>query len=291
MKTPARSSIALVSAAVAFVLACVAAPAHGLEYDEVQNLIRDRVPENVIINMARSDTTLYITTEQADELRRMGASETLIVALRPRATSAPALVPASPPRSAPVIVSRTPIQPVQASQADSVEGQPVFPVQVTLSSAMPPRYDKEGWVSISNRDWMPYYININAGDKRMFLSRNPNGGFEIQSGQNISVNLRKNTYKLYGDSGNKLEVKIRENEVTTLSLEPFGVFGNSGLTGVAVDRDKVRSEVLVNNYTPAPTVIVERPPVVVVPPPAVYYRRHPYNRHGGGFYFDFYHRR
>lgn len=297
MNTSMRKSTAIVPAILALVVAFAMSSASALEYQEVQSLVRDRVPENVIINMAKADTSLYITTEQADELRRMGASENLITALRPRATTAPApSYPSTPAPSAPVIVSRPPSRPVQPaqpvpSQATSVEGQPVFPAQVTISSAMPARYDKEGWVSISNRDWMPYYINVNVSDKRMFLSRNPNGGFEIQSGQNIALNLRKNTYKLYGDSGNKLEVKIREDEVTTLSLEPFGVFGNSGLTGVAVDRDKVRTEVLVSNYSPAPTVIVEESPsVIVVPPPAVYYRRHPYYRHGGGFYFDYYHR-
>ena len=142
-----------------------------------------------------------------------------------------------------------------------------MPLSVTMSSAYPALYEKQGWLSISNRDWQPYFLIVNESDEKMYLSRNNNGGTVINPGENVVLNIRRNGYKLYGDTGEKLEVKIRENLTTTLSLEPFGVFGNSGLTGVATDRGKIKSQVLFAPYVPVQRVIVEPAPVVIAPPP------------------------
>lgn len=71
-----------------------AAPASALDFNDVQNLIRNQVPENVIINMTQQDSSLVITPEQANQLRGMGASESLIAAIRP-AASTQAAVPSS----------------------------------------------------------------------------------------------------------------------------------------------------------------------------------------------------
>lgn len=248
----------------------------ALDYGEVVSLLSNNVPETVIINMASNQGGIGLSERQADDLRGLGASESLIAALKTRPN--------------PVIVSDSP--PAVASSGTisnmSAEGSPIFPADITIMGAHPALCEKEGWLSVTNRDWEPYYLQINIKDKRMFLSKHPNGGVEIDSGENVVLNIRKEGYKLYGDSGEKLEVKIRENLTTTLSLEPFGMFGNSGLRGVATDRGKVRSEILFEPYYPRPqTIIVEpvpAPVIVAPPPPARYYYygpryygpRHPY---------------
>lgn len=302
-----RAAAKRVAIALAVVLAAVQGRAAALDVDEVQTLVRNNVAEEVIINMVRSDGTIYITHEQANELRAIGASENLVQAMRPTATTwtdvsdSPRPAISSPPTiitdaapiqgGAPVIVDAQPATVIGSGMP--ADGSPISPVAITSSTPYPPRYDKEGWVSVSNHDWQPYYLSVNPGNKRMFLSKFPNGGMEIPSGGAVVMNLRKETYKLYGDTGEDLKVKVRENETTSVSLNPFGVFGNSGLTGVSVDRDKSRSEVLFGNYVPPPAVVIQEAPVVVVPPPPppVYYHRpHYYRRHpGNSFYFGYRH--
>ncbi len=312
--------------------------AAALDVGDVKNLIQNKVSEDVIINMVKTDGTIYITPEEAAMFRSMGASENLIAALRPTpymatpsasappaaaAASAPAkgyrppkvISPSQPSAQAAPVQQPAPPAPsvtvVQSAPAPTVvssgtaEGSPIVPAEVAMSSAYPALYHKEGWLSVYNRDWTTYYLSINVDKEKMFLSKVPNGGMAIDSGQNVIVNIRKHDYKLYGDSGKDLKVNVREGETTTLSLNPFGVFGNSGLTGVATDRDKVRSEVLFYAYSPAPTVIVEQPPVVVQPPVVIeqppvyvvpgprYYRPYYYGpgpryyRGGSGMYFNF----
>lgn len=289
--------------------------AAALDVNDVRNLIKNKVPEDAIINMVKNEGTIYITPEEAKEFRSLGASDKLITALRPTPTSlsTPTVVTSLPSTS-----SISAAAPTSAAVSESVavtpaatvsghaDGTPIFPVAITMTAAFPQRYDKEGWLSIFNRDWVPYYFNIDQGAKRIFVSRVPNGGIVVQSGENLPVNLRKEEYKLYGDSGRELKIKIRENESTSLSLNPFGVFGNSGLTGVATDRERTRSAVLFDAYVPTPpTVIIESPPpavyvepappVYVVPGPRPYYRPYhygpgyygPHNRGGGGIYFNF----
>lgn len=282
--------------------------ARALDFEEVKVLVRNNVAEEVIINMVKGDGTIYTTLEQAGELRALGASENLVAAMRPTATTLtdvsayPSAAPATTFRTPTVITDSTPGQtvvqapativsePVVVSSGMLPDGAPISPVAITSSSAYPPRFAKEGWVSFANHDWIPYYVNINPGSKRIFLSKFPNGGAAIESGSSLVVNLRKETYKMYGDSGEDLKVKVRENETTSVALNPYGVFGNSGLTGVSVDRDKVRSEVLFRNYAPPPAVVVQEAPVVVVPaaPPPVFYHPYPRYRHGGdSFYFGY----
>lgn len=311
-----RRSLLFALAAVCLTIG-MGARAYALNFDDVVALYKSGVDENVIIKMAEADKTLYITYEQANQLIAMGASKTLVDSLRPRPTGGGnpgVVVEKAPPPPTPGAVRTevvdmpivsTVLPPggvetvtttvVEAGVA-SADGQPIVPVQVARATVMPSLYAKEGWLSVMNRDWIPYYLNIDFKRERMFLSKNPNGGALIQSGQNLILNIRKDGYKLYGDSGRGLEVKIREGETTTLSLEPFGVFGNSGLTGVAATRDKVRSEVLFNNYVPPPPVVVmpAPAPVVVVPayppPPPVYYTRPPYyyrDRGWNGIYFEY----
>lgn len=288
-------------AACAFIFSIGAARA--LDSDEVRTLVQNQVPEEVILNMIRTDGTIYITLEEAEEFRALGASENLVAALRPTATTTTATAPTASAAAlsssgAPTIIMDEPTVVAPAptvaygtsalvESAMPADGAPVTPVAITNSTPYPPRYAKEGWIVFSNHDWSPYYLSYGGGNKRMFLSKFPNGGVEIASGSSVVVNVRKESYKLYGDSGEDLKIKVRENETTTVALNPFGVFGNSGLTGVSVDRDKVRSEVLFRNYVPAPqVVVVEEPPVVVVPGPPMYY--HPRRRHDS-FYFRYNH--
>jgi hypothetical protein len=249
--------------------------AMALDSGDVENLLRNHVAEDVILNMVEDEDSLYITTEEANVLRSLGASENLIAALHPTDITTTYAEPDIAAFAATV----------ESTESMPAAGTPIAPVAITMSSAFPPRYDKEGWLTIMNRDWQPYYVNIAVQNKRIFISRSPNGGFALQSGQSITVNIRKEGYKAYGDTGKSLTVKVREAETTTLSLNPFGVFGNSGLTGVATDREKVRTEVLFSNYVPAPTVIVQEPPVVVVPGPPVYYAPTPRYYYGPRGYY------
>ena len=239
----------------------------ALDFNDVVGLKQNGISDEVLVNMVHQGGGFQLTQEQEHQLRGLGVGDNLIVAIRstPRVSSPePSSLPAAPQTHPSPTPTATPIRVIEAPQ-------PVIPLPVTEPEALPARFDKEGWLSISNSDMTDYYLNVDVGAKRLFLSRIPNGGFEIPPGSNRVINIRKETYKLYGDSGRRLEVKVRENEVTRLSLIPFGVEGNSGLTGVVKDRDRVRSEALFDNYVPPPTVIVQPAPVVVVPEPYPYY--------------------
>lgn len=178
------------------------------------------------------------------------------------------------------------------------------------SYSPPPLGRKQGWLTISNRDWQTYSIVVTGKDKIFVYRANQGqGGLVIPSGATMTIALEKETYDLYGNNSEKLKVKVREGRTTTLSLEPFGYTGNTGLMGVVNDGDKVRNEVLFDDYAPPviiqqppPTVIVNRPPpppVIIQRPPVVvgrpYHRpppppppRHHGNRKGGwGITFNF----
>lgn len=247
---------------VGLLAAGVCGRASALDVLDVQNMIVNGVPEAVIINMASSQGGLTMSEVDANALRSAGASENLITSLGV-VKAEPVIVTTTTTAAPPVVVT--------SSAASPADGSAMFPASVVMSGSYPALYAKEGWLSVSNRDWQPYFLLIDVQKKRMFLSRNPNGGVQIDSGQNVVLNVRKEGYKLYGDSGEKLTVKIRENLTTTLALEPFGVFGNSGLTGVATDQGKTKSEVLFYPFVPRPqTVIIERPAPVIVEPAPVY---------------------
>ena len=251
----------------------------ALDVNDVMAMKRNGLSDAVIIEQVRLSGGVAATPEQAARLRSEGASEQLLATLTAAApASAPAGVPSAPgiaaaPRSAPAAAV------------------PVRAAAITTIGARPGLCEKEGWLSVANTDAISYFLEINPRSKRMFLSRNPNGGVEIPSGHDLTFNLRKETYKLYGESGEDLSIKIREGEPTRLTLSPFGVVGNSGLTGTAQDRDRVRQEVLFNNYAPPPVVIVRPPVIVTEPAPVVvvpgspWHYPAPYRRHYYGYWW------
>jgi hypothetical protein len=242
--------------------------AAALDFNDVVNLRQNNVPDTVIINMVRQQGGMALTPEQQASLRAGGASEALLAAFAPAPSAA---------------------VPLQSAARVAGDGEPITPLRVTEMEQMPAVYANEGWLSISNTDCEPYYLSYDTKSRRMLLSDYPNGGVEIRAGANRALNLRKGTYKLYGESGRDLTVHVREHEVTHLSLVPFGVVGNSGLTGVARDRERTRTEMLVANWTPP--VVVQPAPVIVVPaqPPPVYYYDYRYGRSpwGRGYSYGF----
>ena len=64
------------------VVAAACAPVRALDFNDMRNLIKNQVGESVIISVAQQDPNLAITPEQANELRGMGASESLINSIR-----------------------------------------------------------------------------------------------------------------------------------------------------------------------------------------------------------------
>ncbi len=284
-KTRRRAGV--VFAALCAVAALWAPTAKGLDFDDLVSLIENGVQESALIGILRDGGGVDLDAEDEAILRRMGVSEQVIALARTGPAAEPARIAAAP--AAPVASL-----PTSVPVAGPVAGTPVTPIPVAVSNAFPSLYAKEGWLSVANQDAIPYYLNVSPGNKQLFISRNPNGGYELAPGQNIVLNLRKETYKMYGDSGRELKIRVREGENTTLRLVPFGVVGNSGLQGVAQDRERVRSEVLFNNYVPQPpVVVVDQPPVVIIeePRPRGYYYFHDrprYRRHHrGGTSFGF----
>ena len=194
-----------------------------------------------------------------------------------------------------------------AAAVPAMAGQ--FGVSVTLAPsgrafAPPALGRKQGWLTITNRDWFDYTLNVDHGSEKLFLYRQGQGwgSVHIPSGTTISLALNKNTWDLYGNTNGRLKVRIREGRTTTLSLEPFGFVGNTGLVGIANDGNNVRREtlfevmsapvviapapptVIVQQPPPPPVIIHRPPPVVVAPPPVVVVppRRPPPPRRGGG---------
>ncbi|MDR1745421.1 MAG: hypothetical protein LBS30_06685 [Planctomycetota bacterium] len=55
--------------------------AAALDYNDVKNLIANQVPESVITSLVQQNPSFVITTDHVNELRGMGASETLIGSL------------------------------------------------------------------------------------------------------------------------------------------------------------------------------------------------------------------
>lgn len=54
----------------------------ALDFNDIRNLIANQVSETVIQNMVRQDASLAITDSQANELRGLGASESLVASIR-----------------------------------------------------------------------------------------------------------------------------------------------------------------------------------------------------------------
>lgn len=162
---------------------------------------------------------------------------------------------------------------------------------ISRQYAPPPMMRKEGLLAISNRDWQDYTmvvtrkgrISLYRGDASYAGYRN----FRLPAGSTVYLALEKDTWEVSAENTDRLKVKVREGRTSTLSLNPFGFAGNTGLMGVTNDGDKVREQVLFDNYTrpvvvqpptvvvpPPPPTIITRPPVIVHDP----YRRPPYHR-------------
>ncbi len=160
---------------------------------------------------------------------------------------------------------------------------------------------KQGWLSISNRDYEDYtFVETKKGRASLYRGRQPyTGGVVIPSGSTITLAVEKDTWEIQGETGDRLKVKVREGRTSTVSLEPYGYAGQTGLRGISNDGERVRDEILFESYVqpqvvvrPAPpTVIVERPapPAVIVRPPVVVGRpsHRPHNDKDWGFSFNF----
>ncbi|MCD8140371.1 MAG: hypothetical protein LUE17_11445 [Planctomycetaceae bacterium] len=176
------------------------------------------------------------------------------------------------------------------------------------SYAPPHLGSRQGWLTISNRDWEDYtFVESKRGRASLFRGRQPyTGGVVIPSGTTITIAVEKDTWEIQGETGDRLKVKVREGRTSTVSLEPFGYAGQTGLRGISNDGDRVRDEILFESYArpqvvvrPAqPTVIVERPapPPVIVRPPVVVHRpshrppprpSRPHRDNDWGFSFSF----
>lgn len=165
---------------------------------------------------------------------------------------------------------------VFAVPAESMAGQAEVRLAPIRSSYAPPGLGRnQGWLTITNRDWKDYTVTIMKKGKMAINEGAAYGGTVIRSGTSVTIALEKDTWEMYGSSGEKLKCKVREGRTSTINLEPFGYVNNSGLRGVSNDGDKVRSQTLIENYAPPP-VIIERPPVIVerpvivpAPPPVI----------------------
>lgn len=135
----------------------------------------------------------------------------------------------------------------------------------------PPLGRKQGWLVINNHDWMDYSLHVDYSREKLYLYRQGQGygSVQVPSGSSVTLALPKDNWDLYGDSSNDLKVRIREGKTTTLSLEPFGYVGNTGLNAVVNDGERIRSESIFNAYTPPVVVQPPPPPVVVQPPPVI----------------------
>ncbi len=178
----------------------------------------------------------------------------------------------------------------------------------------PPIVRNQGWLSVSNRDWQPYTVVIEKKGRASLYQGSQNyPGMQcvtIPSGSTMILALEKDTWEFRGNTDTKLKVKVREGRTSTLSLEPYGPAGNSGLRGITNDGDKVRNEILFQSYyeppvivrqptvvvhrppPPPPPIIVQRPPVIVAPPPhhrppSHHRRPPPPPRHDDGWNFSF----
>lgn len=100
------------------VLVAGTASVQALDFNDVQNLIKNHVSENVIINMVQQDPNLTITQDQANQLRALGASENLVYSIRTSGTyTDTAATPVTTYPSTPVYPATT-SSPVAAYPAD-----------------------------------------------------------------------------------------------------------------------------------------------------------------------------
>lgn len=174
--------------------------------------------------------------------------------------------------------------------------------------APPPMRRKEGLLAVSNRDWDDYTMVVTRkGRISLYRGDSFYAGFKnirIPAGTTVYLALEKDTWSVSAENTDRLKVKVREGRTSTLSLNPFGFVGNTGLMGVTNDGDRVREEVLFDNFTqpvvvqrptivapPPPPTIITRPPVIIERPHPIYRPPPPPRRHhrgdSWGFSFDF----
>jgi hypothetical protein len=147
---------------------------------------------------------------------------------------------------------------------------------IARTFAPPSLRRNQGWLTITNRDWKPYTVNITRKGRMSLTPGVIHGGTVIQSGNSVTMAMDEDTWEILGPSGQELGCRVREGRTSTISLEPFGAANASGLRGVSNDGLRVRNEILVPGYTPPPPpVVVQRPPVIVHTPPPVIINRPP----------------
>lgn len=180
-----------------------------------------------------------------------------------------------------VLAAATMLTAVPAAAAEIFAEVNLAPL--SRSFGMPSLGRRQGWLTISNRDWQQYSLVRNGRDLNLFMGGIAGFGevITIPSGATVTIALEKETYRLRGSNGNRLNVRVREGRTTTLSLEPFGFVGSSGLRAVVNDGDRVRDEVLFDPMTvvmqpgPPPVIVHPPPPVIVTRPPVVVQRPRP----------------
>ncbi|MCD7897853.1 MAG: hypothetical protein LUG50_14455 [Planctomycetaceae bacterium] len=79
IRTRFRQRLTAVAAATA--LFFTVAGAQALDYNDLRNLVSNNVSDSVILNMVQQDSNLAITVEEANELRRLGASESVVMSI------------------------------------------------------------------------------------------------------------------------------------------------------------------------------------------------------------------
>lgn len=172
-------------------------------------------------------------------------------------------------------------------------GQPVYvvppppppPPSMRYPPPPPPMRRDMGMLSVTNRDWSDYTIIVRRGQDDMFIVRGrQRGGTVVPAGSTVAIPLPKENYKMVGESGKQVRIRINERETTAIVLTPFGRPGATGLRADVGNRGKMRSVVLFDEprgrirvISEAPPTIIAAPPppVIVAPPGGVVYRPAP----------------
>lgn len=102
------------------------------------------------------------------------------------------------------------------------------------AGAAPRLKQGEGGLTITNRDWVDYYVNVDTkGRVDLSLTSPGRKAVKIASGDTVSLPLQAESWDVYGNTGERLTVGIHPGEFTQLQLVPTGEAGSSGLQGIA----------------------------------------------------------
>ncbi len=141
------------------------------------------------------------------------------------------------------------------------DAPPLAPALLIPGYEFPGLYAGEGWFSVSNHDYQPYFIGVDMDKREITLTTIPVGGFAIADGESFVINIKAGDYKLCYEGAEPIAAHIEENNATTLSLYPFGVWGNNGLLAVLSDTVTTYSQILSSpNFFPTTKPIIENPP-------------------------------